>query len=148
MSHLLRFMSANEAIKLLQGERLYNQTVHRETGHSSDSVGFCFAVLNALHPELIYVHARYLSGITCMNVCLIGSLKKGQKWQKNLARFSAGMRSEYATQDYSLDDFEDWAMYTPQIPQPPEIHLYAPVSTNWTEPVLATKKEAENVAHI
>lgn len=133
-THVLRFMSANEAIKLLQGERLHNETNHRETGNSSDSIGFCFAIMEGGD---IYQHATYLSGITNMGACLIGKLKPEIEWIKNKARFSAGMRTELCTTDYDLNDFSEWSMYTPKLDE--GIQLMAPSSRNWDEPVLATK---------
>jgi hypothetical protein len=130
-------MSANEAIKLLQGEELHNDKNHRADGQASDAIGFCFAVLNLLDPELIYEHALYLSGVTSMNVCLIGEVKSPGKWTDSEARFSSGMKPEFSIEDYSLADFTEWEMYTPELNE--GVQLFAPISSNWHTPVFAAK---------
>lgn len=139
---VLRFMCANEAIKLLRGQRLTNETIHRDNGNNSGSVGFCFHIALSEHPETaIYEASKLLSGITDMDVCLSGWPKLPEAFTKSKARYQTGMIEELSSLHYSLDDFETWAMYTPSKDRGEAWYLPALISSvHWKEPILAAAK--------
>lgn len=134
---VLGFMSAAEAINLVNGRTLRNRADHKALGQSSDSVGFCFAIAGDTGGDDSYaLHgaAKLLSGITTMDVCLIGDLHKNktEAWHLGYGKYATGNRKEFSTDSYSLADFSQWSLYAPH-DRNPLIPLY---SANWTEPVL------------
>ena len=128
-------MSANEAIRLLDGQTLENHTVHRAVGQNSDSVGFCFAIGSG--KDGIYKAAQRLSGVTTMDVCLLGKLKRPtpDRYKYTKAFYAAGYLEELSTETYDLQDFAEWKMYTPE-PPPPEMLVKLISSFNWQRPQL------------
>lgn len=138
---LIRFMSAAEAILLLQGRRLQNKTVHNQgEWKSSTSVGFCFAIAENLPiRQEIYYASQRLSGITDMHVCLVAELPDGPSihFRETSGKYSGGTFPELCTTKYKLDDFLTWAMFAPT-----NIKGTMPIfSGNWVNPKLITKAE-------
>lgn len=129
---LVRFMSAAEAIKLLQGYDVRNKTVHRESGQDSSSVGFCFALTKAE----IYSAAAILSGITIMHICLVAEVDEPPlRFVRTYGRYKGGPLPEISTTRYSLRDFDKWAFYAPH-----DLSGLVPAfSGNWKKPKLITK---------
>ncbi len=132
---LVRFMSAHEIIRLLDGQTVQNDTVHRTAGQNSDSVGFCFAIASG--KDGIYEAAQRLSGVTTMDICLLGKLKRPtpDRFKYYKAFYAAGYLEELATVEYSLQDFADWKIYAPE-PPGPEYLVKIISSQNWQRPQL------------
>lgn len=139
--HLLRFMSAQEAQALLNGDRIRNH--NRHPGMATDSVGFCFAPV--IHSrKVIYEHAQHLSGIVNMDVCLVGEIRGGipvhahpDGWKRGTATYSTPAHDgthqildEYSRTNYALADFDWWAFYLPN-PQPGDPFIW---SGSWKKP--------------
>lgn len=134
---ILRFMSAHEAICLLNGETLQRDTKHADNGYNSTSVGFCFAIVKEHEPSGIYHAAKYLSGIAMMDTCLVGELAEGwaAKFKITTGRYKEGIVEELSATEYSLADFEGWQLLTPELP-PVEQMFKIIASSNWLAPVL------------
>lgn len=88
---LHRFMSAAEYEAYSRGETLHNNTIHRENGSRSTSVGFCF------FPEDPDDAKHWLSSLVDMDVCLTVDVPGELITEANRAK------GRYA--DYSSDDF-------------------------------------------
>jgi hypothetical protein len=139
---LIRFMSAAEAIRLLNGGRLHNKANHREgEWKSSTSVGFCFAVAgDGLAKQEIYQAARLLSGITTMHVCLIAHIDDDDvaiRFTLTSGKYSSGRVQELSATKYGLDNFTEWAMFAPRDLNP----LIPIASVNWVNPRLIAKAQ-------
>lgn len=143
MPKILRFMSAHEAIHLLQGGRLGNRTNHWQVGGRSTSVGFCFAIPKYDNDRSsIYYAAKYLSGIVDMDVCLVASLKDNGDFMESEGHYSVGKLPERCVVDYSLKDFSEWALYTPIIYGPEVMRVIPRHSRDWEAPMLTASSEA------
>jgi hypothetical protein len=143
MMRLVRFMSAHEAFKLLDGAVIKNTTDHRRGGARSSSVGACFAIVtDSDDVAAIYKTAKYLSGIVTMDTCIIATLKEPQPeaFTQGRALYSAGHLDEMCATAYSRDNFDSWKLYTPQLP-PVQQMIKVISSFNWRTPVL-TKESA------
>ena len=133
---LVRFISRPEHIKLMGDLELTNTRDHHAEGNATDSIGFCFAVLD----DSIYDLARSLSGIVDMSYCIVAEVKKDreEKFKRGFGMYSnhdAGLLSrrelpEYSTISYSLDDFSSWTMYEPD----PSAGAFI-YSESWRNPV-------------
>lgn len=138
---VLRFMSAAEAIKLLDGQTLHNRTDHGAAGWTTDSVGFCFALIGDSSEDTyaIYHASKILSGITIMDVCLIGNLHKNaaEAWKLGYGKYATGKHKEFSTNNYSLEDFASWSLYAPYDRNP----LSPTYSGNWDTPEFVTSNE-------
>ena len=66
---IVRFMSAKEALRLLDGQTIVNNKAHRaEGGSKTDSIGFCFTSgKRSLQDSM-----KFLSGIVSPQVALVG----------------------------------------------------------------------------
>lgn len=139
---LLRFMSAHEAIKLLDGKTLRNSTDHHlDDGQATDSIGFCFAIVDnrfTLDTSAIYEAAHRLSGVAIMDICLVATAEKlPKRYVKSWGHYKGGKLPEYSTEQYGLKDFREWAFYAPH----DRSGLLPVFSGNWEHPRLSTKKE-------
>jgi hypothetical protein len=141
---ILRFMSANEAIRLLDGDRLHNDTHHGAAGQRTTSIGFCFAIGPTTDIETaIYLVSKNLSGIGVMDVCLSALLpdELPPGYETTTGYYKIGETKEICTTDYSLADFDDWRMYTPQLP--PTAQPFKVIgSMHWRKPILTRSRKA------
>lgn len=112
---VLRFMSAEEAVKLLLGIKLENYTNHAQAGRHTTSVGFCFAILPDTPGDVddVFKCAQYLSGNSILHLCLVAELKPDVKYRRTAGHYSFGKQKELCTKTYSLDDFTGWRLYSP-----------------------------------
>lgn len=104
---VFRFMSNDELMEYLVGNRLYNDTVHKAR---TDSIGFCFLDMKDFTPEYAY---KFLIGAIYPQVCAIfevneNSLKKGYGvYHKPRTRPAEQMLvKEYSTKEYGRNDFK------------------------------------------
>ena len=134
---LVRFMGRPEYIKLTADLELTNTRDHHAEGFATDSIGFCFAVLD----NTIYDLARSLSGIVDMSYCMVAEVKEDhlEKFKKGFGMYSryegadrVGRHElpEYSATTYSLDDFVSWTMYEPD----PSAGAFI-YSESWRNPV-------------
>lgn len=150
MTRLLRFMSADEAIRLLDGQTIERDTNHRALGNHTTSIGACFAIDNTpnTNPKAMYKTSSRLTGLAMMDVCLIGIIDAGNApaFRKSTGQYNVGTREnpeigdwpEMCSTAYRLADFERWWIYTPQLP-PYDQMFKLIASHNWQEPVLTRK---------
>ena len=132
---LLRFMSAHEAIRLLQGDTVHRDVDHKAQGNKTTSIGHCFVIVKE-HSGGIYDSAKYLSGIAMMDACLIGTLKTNPDhlFEQTKGWYQDGWTPEICAVDYSLSDFDDWEICTPELP--PYDQMFKMIaSPNWLNPV-------------
>lgn len=131
---VLRFMSAEEAIKLLAGIALVNRTEHKRLGQASTSVGFCFFILpdEAGDAKPVYKAAGMLSGITLLQVCLVAELAPGVRFRRSTGHYKTGKEKELCTASYKLGDFASWRIYAPT----GQSTLMPLFSGNYEDPVL------------
>lgn len=106
---VFRFMSKEEYIKLINGEKLVNTIKHK--AHTT-SIGFCFMNLKNDIPEVAF---HYLIGLVCPDVCVIFNVKNKKILTKGYGRyadpnskkiFGYCIRDEYYTTEYSKEDLE------------------------------------------
>lgn len=72
-------MSSYEALRLINGETVVNNTDHnKDNQRSTDSVGFCYFDWND-KDKTIYDYASKISGIADMEVCLVATPKDEYK---------------------------------------------------------------------
>ena len=136
-TYVLRFMGTLEALKLLQNQPIENTTNHREQGFASDSIGACFLPVEGLYPlREIYEAAKFLSGITDLEVCLYGRLMHPERFTKSVGRYAIGRVEELSTERYELSDFFKWSFYAPP-PASSDVMKWGRSSVDWTEPRLA-----------
>ena len=90
-------MSFAEFARLVKGETLVNERVHRNDGYKTNAVGFCFT---DVEPER---SIRYLSGNVDADVC-IKALIDEELLTKCFGIYVGGRRTEYCLRSYSLDD--------------------------------------------
>lgn len=101
-----RFMSLSEFDKLINKEKLYNNTKH---DGRTNSLGFCFMNLKDDEPEEAY---EYLSGVVSEEVCVLFETNKKLKESWGIyadpygAFFDTIIRTEYCTTQYSIEDFK------------------------------------------
>jgi len=103
---IFRYMSKDEFDKLINGETLINNTIHK--GHTN-SVGFCFMKVEDNEPRYAY---EFLSGAVDDDVCVVFETKK--KLNKSYgvyanpygSFFDTITENEYCTKEYSLEDFK------------------------------------------
>lgn len=135
---VLRFMSRAEAGELLFGMDLHNDTNHAAHGNGTDSIGFCFALIDE-DDGTIYSAARRLSGIVSMEVCLVGHLKldperfsKGYGYYADHSTIIAQRVKlpEISGTDYSAKDFSEFKLWLPNPNAGPLVY-----SESWREPV-------------
>ena len=103
---LYRFMSAEEAGKLVLGKVLENYTDHSvKRGTASTSKGFCFGIGDK---EQACKDFRHLKGIVDFKV-----LEFECKTFDDYPAFDKPhkMFDEYCTEDYSLNDFKEYHVY-------------------------------------
>jgi hypothetical protein len=139
---ILRFMSAHEAIRLLNGETLERDTDHAGNGFKSTSRGFCFAIADGNWLAAIYDAATRLSGIVIMDTCLVATLKEhpAHTFVMTKGHYRGGMTDEISTVEYDLNDFDDWKLYTPELP--PVASPFKVISSiNWQDAVLTRSSE-------
>lgn len=104
---VFRFMSHDELMEYLVGNRLYNDTVHKAR---TDSIGFCFLDIKDFTPEYAY---KFLIGAIYPQVCAIfevneNRLKKGYGvYHKPGGKtFDVLKTDEYSTKEYGRSDFK------------------------------------------
>ena len=105
-TRVIRFCSRAEAVSLMNGETIYNDTNHSAKGHSSTSIGCCFAEGS---PRDAW---RRLKGLGIYEVCL-ELVFKPRTLMKSKGRYndySSGEMGgsvwlrEWCCTHYSLDD--------------------------------------------
>lgn len=133
---VLRFMSRAEATELLFGHELHNDRDHASHGNGTNSIGFCFALVNE-DDGSIYNAARRLSGIVSMEVCLIGHIKlnpkrfqQGYGWYADHDRRERVKLSEISGLRYSANDFTEFKLWLPNPNAGPFVY-----SESWREPL-------------
>lgn len=133
---VLRFMSRSEAAELAFGQELFNDRNHAADGNGTDSIGFCFALVNE-DDDSIYTAARRLSGIVSMEVCLVGHLKlnperfrQGYGWYADHNLHKQVSMPEISGLRYRADDFTDFKLYMPNPAAGPFVY-----SESWREPL-------------
>lgn len=143
---VLRFMSVNEVILLLEGrsqkDTLINTVSHKAAGNATNSVGFCFLMPRRTMSDndAMFNAARFLSGIATMDVCLIAELKAPSQrgFKQTWGQYRAGRKKELCVTQYGLGIFEDWKLYAPN-----DRYLFLPTaSPNWIDPRYVTQKES------
>lgn len=82
---LFRFMSYNEAIKLLQGETLHNDTDFKKNGAHTSSKGFCFMDGDKDEAEYAY---NFLGGVVSDECCLILRFNQNTKLTESSGRYA------------------------------------------------------------
>lgn len=103
---IFRFMSKKEFEKYKNGEILKNNTKH---SGFTDSVGFCFMNIEDVDPEDAY---EFLSGIVSDDICVVFETDKKMKksWGQYAdpygSFFDTIVKTEYCTNQYSIDDFK------------------------------------------
>lgn len=105
-TRVIRFCSRAEAIALMNGETIYNDTNHSAKGRSSTSIGCCFAEGS---PRDAW---RRLKGLGIYEVCLELVFKPGKlmKSKGHYVDYSSGdigagiWLREWCCTHYSLDD--------------------------------------------
>lgn len=110
---IFRYMSKKEFDKLIKGEILKNNTIHK--GHTN-SVGFCFMKVDDNEPRYAY---KFLSGVVDDDVCVVFETNK--KLTKSYgvyadpygSFFATITEDEYCTKEYSLEDFKIVEMAIP-----------------------------------
>lgn len=103
---VIRFCSRAEAVALMNGETIYNETNHSAKGRSSTSIGCCFAEGS---PREAW---RRLNGLGIYEVCLKLVFKPGtlMKSKGRYIDYSSGEMGgsvwlrEWCCTHYSLDD--------------------------------------------
>ena len=133
---VLRFMSRAEAGEILFGHEIHNDHNHAALGNGTDSIGFCFALIDE-DDDSIYRAARRLSGIVSMEVCLVGRLKrcssqfiKGFGWYSDHDRRECVKLEELSATSYSAKDFSEFKLWLPNPAAGPLVY-----SESWREPV-------------
>lgn len=140
---VIRFMSANEALRFIGNRPLNNHNRHSEGNHST-SAGFCFWVDDSdktSDAPALYNAAKHLSGLVTMDVALIGEVKyRRKRFNRTHGQYKDyGYKEELCTTQYSRDDFKDWRMFTPyKDTNSLGVVFNLPMSSlNWEQPVLA-----------
>jgi hypothetical protein len=135
---VIRFMSAHEAIRLLNGDQLHNDTDHSHESRTN-SIGFCFVIASDSDSaeEAIYAAAQYLTGIVTMDCCFIGRLVPPLSFKKTNGYYKGGHIDELSATSYRLSDYDAWKFYTPRLPD--VLNPFKIISSiNWEKPVLTT----------
>ena len=133
---VLRFMSRAEAGEILFGHEIHNDRNHGMLGNGTDSIGFCFALVDE-DDGSIYRAARRLSGIVSMDVCLVGHLKldserfiEGFGWYSDHDRRERVKLPEISATSYSAKDFSEFKLWLPNPNAGPLVY-----SESWREPL-------------
>lgn len=123
---VIRFMSAQEALILAQHRTVFNTTDHHAKGNKSESIGSCFMLVDGRKQGMVYHTARYLANIVSFDVCLVATVNMANpKFVMSSGRYTdydcldatddyrGVTRKELGATEYTLDDFEHWAFYSP-----------------------------------
>lgn len=140
---LLRFMSAAEALKLVQGKTVVNRADHHlDNQQTTNSVGFCFLIVDnriTLDTTAIYTAAQMLSGVTIMDICLVATVeKRPRRFAETWGHYRDGDMPELSAEKYSLRDFAEWKFFAPH----DRSGLMPPFSGNWVNPVLTVRSKS------
>lgn len=143
-------MGAKEALRFLAERPLVSDTEHAvATKAHTNSIGFCFWIddTNKSYQHALYEASKHLSGITYLQVAVIGDLvePRADSWKKSWGRYADfPMRDELCTRTYSKADFTQWAIFTPEPRQITGtiLDMLIPTSSaDWLHPELVVRHD-------